>query len=148
MKAFMMPLRLSCDCLVKKETVSGIIGNVQGIINPSSPPMIPRINILHRLFSPSAPVPPQLFTGLLRSTFVILIVEAELTPPFEIDHECKCIQRVKFLPLPISIVHRSDELGGRRILETDLEYEHCIGFKNMKFSIVKKRIFYAFHIPA
>ena len=44
-KAFLIPTFLLCAFFVKKETVSGIIGKIQGIINEAKPPKKPKKNI-------------------------------------------------------------------------------------------------------
>ena len=43
--ALKIPFFLSCDCLVKKETVKGIIGNTQGVKRASKPPTKPKIKM-------------------------------------------------------------------------------------------------------
>ena len=40
-RAFRIPSDLFLDCLVKKETVIGIIGKVQGMKNAKNPPINP-----------------------------------------------------------------------------------------------------------
>lgn len=45
--AFAIPFPLLLFCLVKNETVSGIIGNTQGVNNAKSPPKNPKIKIPH-----------------------------------------------------------------------------------------------------
>ena len=64
-----MPFERVPDLFVKKETVKGIIGKVQGMINPTRPPRNPNIKMPNRLFDllSSVPVPPHLLTGLARS---------------------------------------------------------------------------------
>src|SRR5690349_709730 len=79
--AFITPFFLSCDCFVKKETVNGIIGKVHGMIKPSNPPKMPRIKICHKLFDPSAPVPPHPFAGFVISTVANFKFEFAATPP-------------------------------------------------------------------
>ena len=44
--ALLIPLARVVLLLVKKLTVSGIIGNTQGVSNANNPPKKPRINIL------------------------------------------------------------------------------------------------------
>ena len=53
--------------LVKKLTVSGIIGKTQGVISAISPPKSPKIKIAHNEFS-SDFFSPQSAAGLLKST--------------------------------------------------------------------------------
>ena len=61
--ALVIPFFLSVDFLVKKVTVTGIIGKTQGVSNAIRPPSNPKKKIVSRLlfFVPSSP---QLFTGL------------------------------------------------------------------------------------
>ena len=47
--AFLIPLALLSDCLVKKETVKGIIGKTQGVSKAKSPPTKPSKKILKKL---------------------------------------------------------------------------------------------------
>jgi hypothetical protein len=65
--AFLMPDFLELDFLVKKETVSGIIGNTQGVSNAINPPKKPIKNKLDKLLDLVslllADVMPQLFFG-------------------------------------------------------------------------------------
>ena len=46
-KAFTMPLDLFFDCLVKNDTVNGIIGNTHGVNNAIKPPKKPKPKIPH-----------------------------------------------------------------------------------------------------
>ena len=67
-KALAIPFFLLADLLVKKDTVRGIIGKVQGIRSPIKPPTKPRIKMPSGLLDllSSASVPPHLFMGLSR----------------------------------------------------------------------------------
>src|ERR1700759_4894200 len=69
MNALKMPLDREPDRLVKKDTVSGIMGKVQGMIRPTRPPRKPNIKIPSRLFDWlfSVPVPPHGWAGCARS---------------------------------------------------------------------------------
>ena len=60
--ALIIPFLLSRPCLVKKETVSGIIGKTQGVSNAINPPIKPRIKMPQIVFSRSTSSP-QLFNG-------------------------------------------------------------------------------------
>ncbi len=66
--ALKIPFDLLADLFVKNETVSGIIGKVQGIISATNPPRNPRKKIPHKLLElfSSAPVPPQVREGSVR----------------------------------------------------------------------------------
>ena len=77
--ALVIPFFLSVDFLVKKVTVTGIMGKTQGVSNAINPPSKPRKKMVIRLlfFVPSSP---QGFTGLLISMDVIFILAAS-TPP-------------------------------------------------------------------
>ena len=46
MVAFKIPFFLFLDCLVKKETVKGIIGNTHGVNKANNPPTNPNKKIL------------------------------------------------------------------------------------------------------
>ena len=71
--ALRSPFALSSLPLVKKLTVSGIIGNTQGVSRASSPPMKPRKKIRHMelpFLTPELDVPaPPFTTGSSRSTW-------------------------------------------------------------------------------
>ena len=43
-----MPLDLLAPCLVKKDTVNGIIGNTQGVSKAIKPPKKPNTKMVHR----------------------------------------------------------------------------------------------------
>ena len=64
--------------MVKKETVNGIIGKTQGVINASNPPRNPRKKIVNNPFEPDSstliPVPPHAFTGFFKSIVGINIL--------------------------------------------------------------------------
>ena len=75
-----LPIPLPPDLFVKKDTVSGIKGNTQGVSNQINPPNKPRIKMLQRLLSPVS-LSPQSFTGLLMSIDGISILVVEAAPP-------------------------------------------------------------------
>src|SRR5687767_6115102 len=78
--AFLTPFFLVPDFFVKKETVSGINGNTQGVINAIRPPRNPSRKIIQRLllvWSSS----PQLFTGFFISNPGTNILPSALSPP-------------------------------------------------------------------
>src|SRR5688500_17954321 len=68
------------DFLVKKETVSGIRGNTQGVTKAIKPPIKPNKKIEPKLF-PVASSSPQLVTGFFTSIEGIRMRALEATPP-------------------------------------------------------------------
>ena len=75
-----MPLLLEPERLVKKETVSGIKGNTQGVIKAISPPINPKKKMPIKLLS-AASLSPQLFTGFFTLILAILILVVATAPP-------------------------------------------------------------------
>ncbi len=71
---------LSWDFLVKKVTVTGIIGNTQGVSNAIIPPKNPNRKIESMLLF-LVPSSPQLFTGLLMLIDGTNIFVVDSTPP-------------------------------------------------------------------
>ena len=76
-----LPFFLLLLCFVKKETVSGTIGNTQGVSNANNPPKNPRKKIFSNPFSSLLLPVPQSCTGLLMSRPGISILLVEVFPP-------------------------------------------------------------------
>src|SRR5690349_5624737 len=100
-----MPLRIACtllsDLFVKKETVTGIIGNTQGVSNAISPPKKPRRKIVHKLVS-SVFAAPQSLTGWSTSIVAIFSLlefdEAVIPPSNFTENENSEVLNSFFLP--------------------------------------------------
>lgn len=75
-----MPFERDCDLLVKKVTVTGIIGNTHGVIKAINPPKKPKIKMekIPWFWVASSP---QLFTGFFISIAADLIFIPVAIPP-------------------------------------------------------------------
>ena len=75
-----IPFFLLCDFFVKNVTVTGTIGNTQGVTNAIKPPKKPSKKIAARLLF-CVLSSPQLFTGFLMSIAADFMLMPELMPP-------------------------------------------------------------------
>src|SRR3954467_11490525 len=78
--ALVTPLPLLCDFFVKNVTVTGIIGNTQGVSNAINPPRKPNKNTVRRLLC-AVSSSPQSLTGFLILMDEILILANDCMPP-------------------------------------------------------------------
>src|SRR5690349_7182206 len=78
--AFLTPFDRVSDRFVKKETVSGMSGNTQGVNNAMNPPTSPSKKIDNKPF-PSVVSSPQGTTGFFKLIEGILILISDETPP-------------------------------------------------------------------
>lgn len=76
--AFLLPLALFAAPLIKKETVSGIIGKTQGVKRAINPPKKPKINTNPLPESSFTCSVPQFTSGFLKSSEATLRLFPEL----------------------------------------------------------------------